>query len=154
LHPTAVVLLQHVALSIQVTIGKIAQHSSACSRGTGIADDLQVGKILSLEPVPGKDKLKKVMVDVGGTEPVRIVTNAGNVKQSDHVVVALVGAVIGGHEDGEEVKKTTVGGVISHGMLCDGPMLGWGPGNKGRAAVLPESFAVGSFAPSSKPRGD
>ncbi len=53
----------------------------------------------------------------------------------------------------QQVKKASVGGVISEGMLCDSYMLGWKGGGKGMAAILPESFEVGSAPPESKPRG-
>lgn len=52
-----------------------------------------------------------------------------------------------------QVKKTSVGGVISEGMLCDSYMLGWKGGGKGMAAILPDSFEIGSTPPESKPRG-
>ena len=59
-------------------------------------------------------------------------------------------------EQGEEVevKKANVGGVPSEGMLCDAPMLGWVGGGAGAAALLPETFAIGSAPPDKKPRGD
>ena len=52
-----------------------------------------------------------------------------------------------------KVKKASVGGVLSQGMLCDSYMLGWKGGGKGMAAILPDSFAIGSTPPESKPRG-
>lgn len=113
-----------------------------------------MGKIVELEKVAGKDKLSKLQIDIGDVQPHQIVTNAGNVKLGDHVVVALIGASIGDPDDGEVVKKTLVGGVASHGMVCDGPMLGWGAANKGRAAVLPATYAVGSAPPASRPRAE
>jgi tRNA-binding EMAP/Myf-like protein len=48
-----------------------------------MADDLSgylAGMVLECEEVPKKDKLSKLKVDVGGEEPLTIVTNAGNVK--------------------------------------------------------------------------
>ena len=112
---------------------------------------MQVGSILEADKVASKDKLTKLKVDVGQDEPVQIVTNAPNVKVGTRIAVALVGATIGDPDDGEVVKKTTVGGVPSFGMVCDCPMLGWGSTNKGRAVVLPESCAVGSSPPATKP---
>ena len=38
---------------------------------------VQVGQVLQLEKVLGKSKLSKLSVDIGGGEPVQVVTNAG-----------------------------------------------------------------------------
>jgi hypothetical protein len=58
-------------------------------------------------------------------------------------------------EQGEElqVTKTTVGGVMSEGMLCDSRMLGWSGGAAGLAVQIPNSIALGSSPPATKPRG-
>ena len=52
-----------------------------------------------------------------------------------------------------QVKKASVGGVTSEGMLCDSYMLGWKGGGRGMAAILPDIFDIGSTPPDSKPRG-
>merc|ERR1712070_1319236 len=104
----------------------------------------KIGVVLSAEKVANKDKLLELKVDVGSGEPLPIVTNAGNVKEGSRVVVV--------EEKGEEieVKKATVGGKPSEGMLCDGPMLGWVGGGAGAAALVPDSFELGSAPPSSR----
>ena len=60
------------------------------------------------------------------------------------------------NEEGEEmeIKKTTVGGVVSEGMLCDSRMLGWSGGAAGIAVQIPESIALGKAPPATKPRMD
>jgi len=109
-----------------------------------------VGKVADLEKVAGKDKLLKLNVDVGSGAPLTLVTNAPNVSEGSHVVVAMVGTEL---NDGTEVKKATVGGVSSEGMLCDPPMLGWVGGGSGNAALVPpEQFAPGSAPPPERPR--
>ncbi len=57
---------------------------------------------------------------------------------------------------GEEVavKKATVGGAPSEGMLCDAPMLGWVGGGAGNAALVPDTFALGAPPPDKRPRMD
>ena len=109
--------------------------------------------VLSIEAAPAGNKLKVLSLDVGGGSPVTEVTNAPNVdKVGARVVVALPGAVV--RIDGEEVtvKAASVGGIKSHGMLCDAPMLGWAGGGNGTAALVPESFAPGDAHPESRPR--
>ena len=119
-----------------------------------MADDLAgylAGLVLECEDVRGKDKLKELKVDVGGDEPLTIVTNASNVEAGKRVVVATIGSEL---KDGAKVKKAMVGGVTSEGMLCDGPMLGWTGGGAGAAALLPVSFKPGEAPPKSRPRLD
>ena len=113
---------------------------------------VQVAEVLAVDRVPGKDKLVKVTVNTGATEPVTIVTNAANVSTGAKVAVALEGTPIGDPDDGEVVTGATIGGVASQGVICDAPMLGWGSANKGRAAVLPQSCAVGGAPPATKPK--
>ena len=110
-----------------------------------------VGLVASCEHVTGKDKLSKLSVDVGAVDPLQIVTNAPNVAESSRVVVATIGTTL---PDGTEVKKASVGGVPSEGMLCDAPMLGWMGGGAGAAALVPDSFAVGDQPPAMRPRMD
>lgn len=45
---------------------------------------------MSCGNMEGKDKLKKISVDVGAAEPVTVVTNAPNVSEGSLIVVALV----------------------------------------------------------------
>lgn len=129
------------------------RHSSR-ARSADMADDLAgylAGLVLECEDVRGKDKLKELKVDVGGDEPLSLVTNASNVEVGKRVVVATIGSEL---KDGAKVKKAMVGGVTSEGMLCDGPMLGWTGGGAGAAALLPESFKPGEAPPKSRPRLD
>ena len=71
------------------------------------------------------------------------------------IVVAPVGSTVV-DETGEDllIQKTSVGGVMSEGMLCDARMLGWAGGAEGIAAQIPDSFPLGSAPPASKPRTD
>ncbi|CAK0889187.1 unnamed protein product [Prorocentrum cordatum] len=54
-------------------------------------ENFVVGVVRSCEAVPKKDKLRQLEVDVGEDSPLKIVTNAGNVKEGSRVVVAKVG---------------------------------------------------------------
>lgn len=114
----------------------------------------KVGIVLSLEDKSksGGKPLKVCSVNIGGDDPIFVVTNAHNVRQSSRLVVAPVGSTIINDEGEEmEIKKTAVGGVMSEGMFCDSSMLGWGSGSSGIAAQVPDSFEVGSAPPTSKP---
>ena len=114
-----------------------------------------VGLVLTCDDVAGKDRLKKLTVDVGGGRVLTIATNAPNVAAGTRVVVATVGACVPDGAGGEiSVKKAVVGGVASEGMLCDAPMLGWVGGGAGNAATVPDSFALGAQPPDKRPRMD
>ena len=116
--------------------------------GGGARAGFVVGVVLSAEPVAGKDRLRQLKVDVGGAAPLQIVTSAANVAAGLRVVVATVGATV----NGEVLKRASVGGVASEGMLCDNAMLGWAGGGAGNAALLPDSCAAGSAPPEARPR--
>ena len=132
--------------------GEARPQDAAGADAGGDPDDayfnVVVGVVLEVAPVPNKDKLLALQVDVGGGTTVPIVTNAGNVAEGSRIVVAKVGATI----NETPVKKANVGGAISEGMLCDAPMLGWVGGGAGAAALVPESFAAGARPPESRPR--
>lgn len=112
----------------------------------------KVGVILSVEAMKDK-KYKALTVDVGADEPVAIVTNAKHAEEGERVVVATIGAVVPAGADPEEgttVAKASVGGRASHGMLCDGVMLGWKGGANGVAVKLGEDFPIGGPPPDAK----
>lgn len=111
-----------------------------------------VGIVQAIDGIEGKDKLRKLKVDIGKETSLVVVTNAPNVALGSRVVVACCGSRV--TIDGNEVtvKKTSVGGVMSEGMLCDAPMLGWTGGGAGTAALVPESSAPGSRPPETRPR--
>ena len=111
-----------------------------------------VALVTAVEAVQGKDKLRAVQLDIGRGGHTTVVTSAPNVAQGLRCVVALPGALVS--VDGEEVlvKAQAVGGVKSHGMLCDGPMLSWVGGGAGMAALVPETCALGSAPPATRPR--
>ena len=91
------------------------------SRGLGEQlDKIVVGKILSLEKHPNADKLTICSIDVGGTEPLSIITGADNIREGMTVPVAMVGGrVVGG-----EIRLSKLRGLPSYGMLCSGEELG------------------------------
>mmetsp|Transcript_1313 Transcript_1313/g.3363 ORF Transcript_1313/g.3363 Transcript_1313/m.3363 type:complete len:161 (-) Transcript_1313:39-521(-) len=112
-----------------------------------------VAEVVSVTTIPGKDKVREVVVriDEAGAERT-IVTNAPNVleeKVGQRLVVALEGAEVRGLD--EPVKKATVAGRPSEGMICDSRMLGWSGGGAGVAVFL-DGIDVGSPPPAERPR--
>ena len=78
-------------------------------------ENVKVGKILSIEKHPDADKLSVCRVDVGGKEPVSIITAAKNVNTGDLVPVALDHAKLPG---GILIQSSEMRGMLSEGMLC------------------------------------
>ena len=117
--------------------------------------NIVVGLVTEVDAIPKKKKLSKLTVDVGEDEPLTIVTNAKHMTEGIRVIVAKVGArPPNADEDDDDavVKKANVGGVVSHGMLCDCPMLNWKGGAAAAAARVPDSFAPGDAPPDERPR--
>ncbi len=88
--------------------------------GEGL-DDVVVGRVLEIRPIKGADKIRLVIVDGGGAEPLEIVCGATNFAVGDRVPLAPVGAILPG---GFEIGRRKLRGVISNGMLCSGKELG------------------------------
>ena len=121
-----------------------------------------VGLVTSVDAIPKQKDLKKVIVDVKGdgeeSSLVQIVTNAKYIEAGWKVVVATENAIVPAGANLEEdsnaiqIKATSVGGVMSRGMLCDSPMLNWTGGAKGAVQQLPDTFTVGEKPPAARPR--
>ena len=119
-----------------------------------MSDGLVCGEIVSCDAIEGKDKLKRLTVRVADGDDddgarLQIVTNAPNVDVGKRCVVAKIGSTL---RDGTEVKKASVGGVTSEGMLCDSAMCGWSGGGAGAAALLPGDCLLYT-SPSPRDRG-
>ncbi len=74
-----------------------------------------VGRVVSIVRHENSDHMWVCQVDVGGAEPVQIVTGAQNVKQGDLVPAALHNSYLPG---GVHITKGKLRGEVSNGMLC------------------------------------
>ena len=83
-------------------------------------ENLTVGKVVSKMPHPDSDHLNVCMVDLG-KEIVQIVCGAPNVLENQKVIVSKIGAILPGDF---EIKKSTIRGVESNGMICSLGELG------------------------------
>ena len=81
--------------------------------------NLVIGKVLECTMHPDSDHLHVCKVDIG-EEILNIVCGAPNVREGLKVIVALPGAVL----PGGTIKKGTIRGVESNGMLCSMKELG------------------------------
>ena len=80
-----------------------------------------VGKVLSMVRHPNSDHMWICQVNVGGEEPIQIVTGAQNVHEGDLVPVALHNSWLPG---GVHITKGKLRGELSNGMLCSFAKLG------------------------------
>ncbi len=99
-------------------------------------DKVVTGKLAAVAPHPDSDHLQVCTVDVGGKEPLTIVTGAPNVKEGQVVPVALVGAHL---PNGQKISKGKLRGVVSMGMLCSADEL------KMETENLPEEQKTGIY---------
>lgn len=83
------------------------------------ATNLIIGKIISTTSHPNSDHLHICQVDIG-TEILQIICGAPNVREEMKVIVALVGAIL----PNGIIKRTTIRGIESNGMLCSLAELG------------------------------
>ena len=93
-----------------------------------------VGKVLSMARHENSDHMWVCQVDVGGEEPVQIVTGAQNVQVGDLVPAALHNSWLPG---GIHITKGKLRGEVSLGMLCSFAELGLTQND------VPEAYADG-----------
>ncbi|MFU8786927.1 MAG: phenylalanine--tRNA ligase subunit beta [Candidatus Izemoplasmataceae bacterium] len=84
------------------------------------AKGLVTGYVKTCNPHPDADKLSVCQVDIK-TEILQIICGAPNVKAGQYVIVAVNGAVLPGNF---KIKKTTIRGIESNGMICSLDELG------------------------------
>ena len=89
-------------------------------------DRVVTGRILCVEPHPQADKLRVCQVDIAQPDPAVIVCGGSNLQDGQLVAVALPGAFVRWHGEGEpvEIRRTTLRGVKSDGMICAAAEIG------------------------------
>ncbi|MFA6446890.1 MAG: phenylalanine--tRNA ligase subunit beta [Patescibacteria group bacterium] len=97
--------------------------------------NIVVGKVLKLEPHPQADKLQLVTVDIGkhplakeGRGDLRLVCGGINLYESQLVAVALIGAKVRWHGQGDPIvlEAAEIRGIKSEGMICAADEIGLG----------------------------
>ncbi len=103
-------------------------------------DGFVVGHVTTCERHPNADKLSLCTVN-DGTESLQIVCGAPNVRQGMNVALAREGVVI--PETNQPLKKGTIRGVDSQGMLCSARELCLGQSHDG-IMDLPQDLVPGT----------
>ncbi len=85
-----------------------------------------VGQIKKIQKHPQADKLSVCQVDVGENRILNIICGAVNIYEGMYVAVALPGAKVRWHGEGDftELKPAKIRGVDSEGMICAAEELG------------------------------
>jgi phenylalanyl-tRNA synthetase beta chain len=88
--------------------------------------NMVVGKVTELKKHPGADKLSLNQVDIGEKDPVQLVCGGENLKEGMLVAIALPGANVRWHGEGElvELSEAKIRGEKSFGMICAGEEIG------------------------------
>ena len=87
--------------------------------GEGLRD-VVLARVVEIAAIAKADKIRRVVVDVGGTEPVEVVCGAWNFEVGDVVPFAPIGAMLPGEF---RIEQRRMRGVTSNGMLCSGREL-------------------------------
>ena len=89
-------------------------------------DHMVVGKVVELKTHPNADKLQIAVTDIGSAK-VDIVCGGANLKVDQVVLVALVGAKVRWHGEGDLItlENATIRGVESQGMICAASEVGF-----------------------------
>ena len=82
-----------------------------------------VAEVVGVEPHPRADRLSLCEVNDGGAGTHRVVCGAPNVRPGMRSAFARVGARLA---DGSKIRRTTIRGEVSNGMLCSERELGLG----------------------------
>ena len=116
----------YIDLDDNLSIEKIAQDMTRVGNEYDSAEkfinatNLVIGQIKTCEEHPDSDHLHVCMVDVGD-KTLQIVCGAPNARAGIKVIVALVGANL---PNNVTIKKGTIRGVESNGMMCSIAELG------------------------------
>ncbi len=110
-------------------------------------DHVVTAQVLEKTPHPDSDHMFVCKVDVGEKNvdangnpvPLQIVCGAQNFNAGDHIVTAMIGAVLPGDV---KIKKSKLRGIESCGMNCSQRELGLGGDHSG-IMILPEDAPVG-----------
>lgn len=102
-------------------------------------ENVVVGEVISAVQHPNADRLRHCHVNVGQAQPLEIVCGASNVRSGLKVAVVLIGGRVGDLQ----VKKTTLRGVDSYGMICSERELGLSDHQDGHILELPADAPLG-----------
>ncbi len=99
-----------------------------------------IGEVLTCQKHPDSDHLTLTTVNVGYTEPLRIVCGAPNVMPGQKVPVATVGTILFFNDKELTIRETKIRGELSQGMICAENELGLGDSHAGIMVLDPTAI--------------
>lgn len=120
-------------LDTDVSAQVFAQKTTEAGNGVEYIHDLAeryegmvIGRVVALKSHPNADKLHIAVTDIGDKR-VEIVCGGANLQEEQLVVVALPGASVRWHGEGDWVtlEETEIRGVESFGMICAAEEVGF-----------------------------
>lgn len=136
-------------LSVAELAQKLTESGSSVEKifqvGEGL-EDLIVGEVEEVTPHPNADRLRLAKVNIG-SKVVEVVCGATNLEAGQHIVYAGEGSRIpvDMHDEQRQpftLKKATIRGIESNGMICSVAEMGLGEDHEG-ILVLPDSTKIG-----------
>lgn len=109
--------VEEIARNITLSGSEISSIETTGGDITGVI----IGKVLTVHKHPDADKLSVCKVNVGD-DVLSIVCGAPNVRENIYVPVAMIGAKL---PNGLTIKKASIRGFESSGMLCSRTELGY-----------------------------
>ncbi len=101
----------------------------------------RIARVITADRHPNADKLQVLTVDAGDGQPLQVVCGAPNARAGLVGVLGLPGAVV--PANGMELKKATVRGIESNGMMCSARELELGDDHDG-IIELPDDAPLGA----------
>lgn len=134
-------------LDLEKECARTGTEVEAVERVGANLDHVVTARIVKKTPHPDSDHMFVTLVDVGennvdangNPEPLQIVCGAQNFNEGDHIVTAMIGAVLPGDF---KIKKSKLRGVESCGMNCSLRELGLGDEYYG-IMILPNDAPIG-----------
>lgn len=90
-----------------------------------------IGEVLTCQKHPNADKLSLTTVNIGNSEPLRVVCGASNVAAGQKVAVATIGTELFMGDKSFTIQKTKIRGEESEGMICAEDEIGLGTKHEG-----------------------
>jgi phenylalanyl-tRNA synthetase beta chain len=132
--------------AILTSVGLEVENLYSYGEVTNNLQGLLTGEVITCEKHPGADKLKIITVSNGHGETLQIVCGASNVAAGQKVIIAPAGTTVyPTNEEPFTVKKATIRGIESEGMLCAEDEIGVGHSHDG-IIVLPQDTKTGLAA--------
>jgi phenylalanyl-tRNA synthetase beta chain len=105
----------------------------------GGLEGLVIGEVLECNKMPKTDHLSVTKVNLGTDTPAQIICGAPNVAAGQKVVVATPGTILYQGDQTFEIKKRSIRGINSEGMICAEDEIGLGTSHEGIMVLPPEA---------------